>query len=91
MKPAHLALILFIDLIWAFNIVAVKMAIDDAGPLTAVTLRYGVVLIACLPWLRWLPGRMLTVLATGFVAGEQEYRPASRVEGEQDPDGRLAV
>ena len=42
-EAGHLALILFIDLIWAFNIVAVKLAIDDAGPLTAVMLRYGIV------------------------------------------------
>jgi O-acetylserine/cysteine efflux transporter len=67
--PRHLALILLIDLIWAFNIVAIKLAIDDAGPLTAVMLRYTIVLVACLPWLRWLPGRMGTVLVTGFVAG----------------------
>jgi O-acetylserine/cysteine efflux transporter len=69
MKPRHLALILLIDLIWAFNIVAVKLAIDDAGPLTAVMLRYVIVFLACLPWLRWLPGRMGTILVTGFVAG----------------------
>ncbi len=69
MKPRHLALILLIDLIWAFNIVAVKLAVEDAQPLTAVALRYCIVLIACLPWLRWLPGRMLTVLVTGVVAG----------------------
>jgi O-acetylserine/cysteine efflux transporter len=69
MKPKHLALILLIDLIWAFNIVAVKLAIDDAGPLTAVMLRYVIVFLACLPWLRWLPGRMGIILITGFVAG----------------------
>jgi O-acetylserine/cysteine efflux transporter len=69
MKPRHLALILFIDLIWAFNIVAVKLAIDEAGPLTAVMLRYVIVFLACLPWLRWLPGRMGIILITGFVAG----------------------
>jgi O-acetylserine/cysteine efflux transporter len=56
-------------LIWAFNIVAVKLAIDEAGPLTAVMLRYVIVFLACLPWLRWLPGRMGTILITGFVAG----------------------
>ena len=69
MKPRHLALILLIDLIWAFNIVAIKVAVEDAGPLTAVTLRYCIVLIACLPWLRWLPGRMVAVLVTGVIAG----------------------
>ena len=69
MKREHLALILLIDLIWAFNIVPLKLAIDAAGPLTAVTLRYVIVLVACLPWLRWLPGQMGRVLITGFVAG----------------------
>lgn len=69
MKRNHLALILFIDLIWAFNIVPVKLAVTAAGPLTTVFLRYVVVLIACLPWLRWLPGRMGWVLVTGIVAG----------------------
>lgn len=69
MKRNHLALILGIDLIWAFNIVPVKLAVEAVGPLTAVLLRYGIVLIACLPWLRWLPGRMGWVLVTGFVAG----------------------
>jgi O-acetylserine/cysteine efflux transporter len=68
-KRSHLALILLIDLVWAFNIVPVKLAVEAAGPLTAVLLRYAVVLVACLPWLRWLPGRMGWVLLTGFVAG----------------------
>ena len=69
MKRQHLALILLIDLIWAFNIVPLKLAVEAAGPLTAVTLRYVIVLVACLPWLRWLPGRMRWVLVTGVVAG----------------------
>jgi O-acetylserine/cysteine efflux transporter len=69
MKPAHLALILLINLAWAFNIVAVKFAVEAAGPLTAVTLRYAIVGLVCLPWLRWQPGRMRLILVTGFVAG----------------------
>ena len=69
MKPRHLALILLIDLIWAFNIVAVKMAVEAAQPITAVALRYAIVLAATLPWLRWLPGRMGLVLVTGIIAG----------------------
>ncbi len=69
MKPAHLALILLIDVIWGFNIVAVKLAVEAAQPITAVALRYAIVLIATLPWLRWVPGRMPIVIITGFVAG----------------------
>ncbi|WP_310496262.1 DMT family transporter [Sandarakinorhabdus sp.] len=69
MKPLHLAFILLIDLIWAGNIVAVKAAVDAAGPITAVLLRYSIVALVCLPWLRWLPGRMGLVIITGLVAG----------------------
>ncbi|MEI6418077.1 MAG: DMT family transporter [Sphingomonadales bacterium] len=69
MKPLHLAFILFIDLVWAGNIIAVKVAVDAAGPLTAVLLRYGIVALVCLPWLKWLPGRMLMLIGTGLVAG----------------------
>ncbi len=69
MKPGHLALVVLINLIWAFNIVPLKYAVDAAGPLTAVFLRYAIVLVVCLPWLRWQPGRMPLVLATGLVAG----------------------
>jgi len=47
----------------------VKLSVDDARPLTAVALRYCIVLFVCLPWLRWLPGRMGIVLVTGVVAG----------------------
>jgi O-acetylserine/cysteine efflux transporter len=69
MKPLHLAFILFIDLVWAGNIIAVKVAVDTAGPLTAVLLRYGIVALVCLPWLKWQPGRMLMLIGTGLVAG----------------------
>ena len=69
MTKPHLALILLIDLIWAFNIVAIKISIDAIPPLMAVTLRYLIVLAVCLPWLRWLPGRMIALLGTGLIAG----------------------
>ena len=69
MKPRHLLLILLIDLIWAGNIIAIKFAVAAIPPLMAVTLRYSLVLLCCLPWARWLPGRMLAVAGTGVVAG----------------------
>jgi O-acetylserine/cysteine efflux transporter len=69
MNPLHLAMILAIDVVWAFNIVAVKEAVTAAGPLVAVLLRYAVATCVCLPFLRWLPGRMGLILLTGLVAG----------------------
>ncbi len=69
MKPQHLAFALLITLIWAFNVVAVKYTVDDIGPLTSVTLRFCILMLVCLPWLRWQPGRMKALISTGLVAG----------------------
>lgn len=69
MKPRHLAFIALIDIIWAFNIVAIKFALNEVPPLTAVFIRYAIVLGVCLPWLKWLPGRMTTILIAGVVGG----------------------
>jgi O-acetylserine/cysteine efflux transporter len=55
--------------IWAFNIVAIEYSVEVVPPLTAVCIRYVMVLAVCLPWLRWLPGRMVTIAITGVVAG----------------------
>jgi O-acetylserine/cysteine efflux transporter len=69
MRPLHLAMILAIDVVWAFNIVAVKEAVTTAGPLVTVLLRYCLATIVCLPFVRWLPGKMHLILAAGFIAG----------------------
>lgn len=69
MKPAHLAFILLIDMIWAINVVAVKELILAFGPVTGVLLRYAVVLVVTLPWLRIVPGRMFAVVISGVVSG----------------------
>jgi O-acetylserine/cysteine efflux transporter len=68
-KPAHLAMILAIDCIWACNIVAVKEAVTASGPLVAVLLRYVIATAVCLPFIRWLPGRMGLILLAGLVSG----------------------
>ncbi len=69
MKPLHLAMILAIDIVWGFNVVAVKEGVTSAGPLVAVLLRYVVATLVCLPFLRWLPGRMGLIILTGLIAG----------------------
>jgi O-acetylserine/cysteine efflux transporter len=69
MKPIHIAFILLIDCIWAGNIVAIKHSVDAVPPLMVVTLRYGMVLACCLPFMRWVPGQMRLILFTGVIAG----------------------
>ncbi len=69
MKLPHLLFILLIDLIWASNIVTIKLAIDETGPLTAVLMRYLFVFVLTLPWLRIVKGRMNEIFVAGVVAG----------------------
>lgn len=69
MKPQHLAAIIAIDFIWGFNIIAVKESVMSAGPLVTVLLRYAFATAVCLPFIRWLPGRMHLILLTGLIAG----------------------
>lgn len=73
MKPAHIAFILFIDVLWAFNIVAIKETVLAMPPLLAVSLRYIVVLMICASSLRIVKGRMQLVLLTGLVTGALQF------------------
>lgn len=68
-RPLHLLFILVIDVIWAFNTLAIKYAVEAVDPITAVFLRYAIVLAVCLPWLKWLSGRMGTILIAGVIGG----------------------
>jgi O-acetylserine/cysteine efflux transporter len=73
MNGEHIAFILLIDLVWAFNIVAIKEAVLAMPPLLSVALRYVVVLIACATSLRIVEGRMPLILLTGFVTGALQF------------------
>ena len=58
MRPQHILFILLIDLLWAFNIVAIKESVLAMPPLLAVALRYMVVFAVCASSVRIVPGRM---------------------------------
>lgn len=73
MKPIHIAFILLIDILWAFNIVAIKEAVLAMAPLLTVALRYAVVLLVCASSLRIVPGRMGLILATGVITGALQF------------------
>jgi len=73
MKPIHIAFILLIDLLWAFNIVAIKESVLAMPPLLTVALRYGVVLLVCASSIRIIEGRMALVLVTGVVTGALQF------------------
>jgi O-acetylserine/cysteine efflux transporter len=73
MRGQHIAFILLIDLLWAFNIIASKEAVMAIPPLLSVALRFGVVLLVCASSIRIVEGRMRLVLLTGLVTGAIQF------------------
>jgi O-acetylserine/cysteine efflux transporter len=69
MRPAHLALLLAINLAWAAHNIVLKEAVEAIPPLAAAALRFGLVALLCLPWLRWEAGRMRPILVVALFQG----------------------
>ncbi|HOW63561.1 MAG TPA: EamA family transporter, partial [Candidatus Contendobacter sp.] len=54
---------------WAFNFIAGKAGVTQFQPFLFTALRFAALLLALLPFLRWLPGRMRGVLSIALVQG----------------------
>lgn len=68
-----LMVVVAMNLLWGFNIIAVKMAVNDIAPLTAGFLRQALVLAVCAGSLRIVPGRMRALVALGVLSGGLFY------------------
>lgn len=68
-KGRDLALVAIINLAWAGNVLAVKYAVTAVPPVTAAALRYTIVLLIALPWLRVVRGRMPGLLGAALAQG----------------------
>ena len=73
MKPIHLAMMLFIDLVWGFNYLASKVGVGFIPPLLFAAIRFLCLAIILLPWLRWQSGRMHLVLGVALGAGAVHF------------------
>jgi O-acetylserine/cysteine efflux transporter len=60
-------------LLWGFNIIAMKSAVDSAGALPGAFLRQAIVAVVCLPFLRIVPGRMRLIGVLGVLSGGLFY------------------
>jgi O-acetylserine/cysteine efflux transporter len=71
---AHdLIVVAAMNILWGFNIIAVKMAVSEIAPLTAGFLRQVLVLLVCIGSLRIIPGRMKALTALGILSGGAFY------------------
>jgi O-acetylserine/cysteine efflux transporter len=69
MKPSHLVFLMLVNLAWAFNIVPTRWALEEVPPFMAAALRFALVGLICLPWLKKTPGQGKLILATALVNG----------------------
>ncbi|MEK9971142.1 MAG: DMT family transporter [Ferrovibrio sp.] len=73
MKPQHIALMLLICAVWGGNFVVTKLAVNHFPPVFFTALRFGLVALLMLPWLRWKPGQMRNVLIAALCMGTVHF------------------
>lgn len=73
MTYPHLLLLVLINAAWGLNFPAGKIGTEVFGPLLFSTVRFVIVLIVLLPFIRVVPGQMRTIFLLGLVLGACHY------------------
>ena len=73
LSGAHVACALGVILIWGFNVVAIKLAVRELPALVACTLRFLIVGLVLLPWLRIRPGQMRRLFELSITFGTLNF------------------
>jgi len=69
MKFNHILLAILIAAAWGFNFVAAKWAVEYFSPMLVNAMRFSIVTLVFLPFLRIVRGRMKLLLLTAFLMG----------------------
>jgi O-acetylserine/cysteine efflux transporter len=69
MRAPHLLFLMLINLAWGFNIVPTRLALLDVPPMTAAAVRFVLVAVMCLPWLKWVPGQGKMIAGAALTNG----------------------
>ncbi|MFZ1326843.1 MAG: EamA family transporter [Candidatus Contendobacter sp.] len=73
LSGGDLLLALLANVVWAFNFIAGKAGVEHFQPFLFTTLRFAVLLLVLLPFLRWLPGRMRGVFSVAITLGALHF------------------
>ncbi len=76
MPIKHLILALIVSLVWGVNFVVMKIGLLQLDPFLFISLRFIIVLIMLLPWLRLVKGHMLQVFWVGVCLGGLHFGSA---------------
>lgn len=86
-----LAVVVAMNVLWALNIIAVKISVDEISPLTAAFLRQAIVLLVCASALRIVPGRMRALVGLGILSGGAFYLAINLSLAVSNNVGALAI
>lgn len=69
MAPQHLLLLVAISIAWGMNFVVAKLGLAEFSPLLFTSLRFAMIAVVLLPFLKWAEGQMGKVLVIALTAG----------------------
>lgn len=73
LAPRHLGFLLLINLIWGFNLIASKVGVQHFPPVFFTALRFSLLAACLVPFLRWHPGRMLSLFVAAALSGGLQF------------------
>jgi O-acetylserine/cysteine efflux transporter len=73
LRPRDLAFLVLINLIWGFNLIASKVGVGHFPPIFFTALRFSILGLVLLPFLRWHAGGMQRLLVAAALSGGIQY------------------
>ena len=73
LPPRDFAFLVLINLIWGFNLIASKVGVSHFPPILFTALRFSILGLVLLPFLRWHTGRMQRLLVAAALSGGIQY------------------
>lgn len=71
--PRHLALLVLICLIWGYNLVASKIGVIEFPPMQFTAMRFGILALLLLPFLRIVRGQMGAIAVAAMLSGAVHF------------------
>lgn len=71
--PRHLAFLVVICLLWGFNLIASKAGVGHFPPVLFTALRFALVAMLLVPFLRWHPGKMARLMLAAALSGGLQF------------------
>ena len=73
LPPRDFAFLVFINLIWGLNLIASKIGVSHFPPVFFTALRFSLLGLVLLPFLRWHAGRMQGLMIAAVLSGGLQY------------------